>query len=152
MNNIDNIFIEGTAKTPKVDFNQLTGELILSGRSYPEDAAKVYEPLLMWIQDYIKFPSNATNFHIKLEYYNSASLIWISKMFRKLSKIQVADSVLFLHLYFDIQDFNNMKTDEISDIVSSIVGNIKALKISVGIKIHGTDLTGKIVKDSIIFI
>ena len=152
MNNINNIFIEGTSKTPKIDFNQQTGNLILSGRSYPEDAARVYEALFNWIQEYIKFPCQTTNFHMNLEYYNSASLVWISKIFRKLSKIQVPDSVLFLHLYFDIQDFNNMKTDELSDIVSSIIGNIKALKISVGIKVHGTDITGKIVKDSIIYI
>jgi hypothetical protein len=43
MNKIKNIFIEGTAKSPQIDFNQLTGELILFGKSIPENAAKVYD-------------------------------------------------------------------------------------------------------------
>ena len=36
---LKNLFIEPTAKTPQVDLNYLTGELILSGKSIPENAA-----------------------------------------------------------------------------------------------------------------
>lgn len=152
MNKIKNIFIERTANSPQIDFDQFTGELILYGRSIPENAAKVYEPLLDWIKDYIKTPSHTTNLRLNLEYFNTASSIWLAKIVTALSKINIEDSVLFIHLYFDMEDFESMDMDELKDIIGSLVDNISEGNISIGIKTHGTDAEGKIVKESTIFI
>jgi hypothetical protein len=152
MNNIKNIFIERTKKTPQIDFNQLTGELILFGKSIPENAAKVYEPLLAWINDYIKSPRRTTNLRLNLEYFNTSSSIWLAKMVNALSKISEDDYVLFIHLYFDIEDFESMDTEELKDIVGKLVDNISEGKISIGLKTYGSDVNGKIVKESTIFI
>jgi len=152
MNKIRNIFIERTAKTPQIDFDQLTGDLILFGKSIPENAAKVYEPLLAWINDYIKSPRHTTNLRLNLEYFNTSSSIWLAKMVNALSKISEDDYVLFIHLYFDIEDFESMDMEELKDIVGQLVDNIGEGKISIGLKTYGTDVNGKIVKESTIFI
>jgi hypothetical protein len=152
MNQIKNIFIERTAKTPQVDFNQLTGELILFGKSIPENAAKVYEPLLAWINDYIKSPRHTTNLRLNLEYFNTSSSIWLAKMVNALSKISEDDYVFFIHLYFDVEDFESMDMEELKNIVGQLVDNISEGKISIGIKTYGTDVNGKIIKESTIFI
>jgi hypothetical protein len=152
MDQIKNIFIERTAKTPQVDFNQLTGELILFGKSIPENAAKVYEPLLAWINDYIKSPRHTTNLRLNLEYFNTPSSIWLAKMVNALSKIGEDDYVFFIHLYFDIEDFESMDMEELKNIVGQLVDNISEGKISIGVKTYGTDVNGKIVKESTIFI
>jgi hypothetical protein len=152
MDQIKNIFIERTAKTPQVDFNQLTGELILFGKSIPENAAKVYEPLLAWINDYIKSPRHTTNLRLNLEYFNTPSSIWLAKMVNALSKISEDDYVFFIHLYFDIEDFESMDMEELKNIVGQLVDNISEGKISIGVKTYGTDVNGKIVKESTIFI
>ena len=152
MNQIKNIFIERTAKTPQVDFNQLTGDLILYGRSIPENAAKVYEPLLAWINDYVRSPRQTTNLRLNLEYFNTSSAIWLAKMVSALGKISEEDAVLIIHLYFDIEDFEGMDMEELKDMVSKLVDNIGEVKISIGLKTYGTEASGKIVKESIIFI
>lgn len=152
MNKIRNIFIERTAKTPQIDFDQLTGDLILFGKSIPENAAKVYEPLLAWINDYIKSPRHTTNLRLNLEYFNTSSSIWLAKMVNALSKISEDDYVLFIHLYFDIEDFESMDMEELKDIVGQLVDNIGEGNISIGLKTYGTDVNGKIVKESTIFI
>jgi hypothetical protein len=152
MKKFDGIFIEGTVKTPQIEFNHLNGELILSGRSIPENAAKVYEPLLVWINEYVKSPYRTTNFRLKLEYFNSATSLWLAKMIKALSKMDVNDAVLLIHLYFDIEDFENMDIEELNEIVWSLVGKIKDSKISIGMKTYGTDMSGKIVKESTILI
>ena len=46
---LKNLYIEPTAKTPQIDLNHLTGELILSGKSIPENAAVLYENVLKWV-------------------------------------------------------------------------------------------------------
>jgi hypothetical protein len=45
-----------------------------------------------------------------------------------------------------------MEMEELKDIVSKLVDNIGEVKISIGLKAYGTDVNGKIVKESIIFI
>ena len=152
MEEIKNIFIEGTAKTPHIDFNHLSGELIISGRSIPEDANKVYEPLLTWINGYIKSPRLTTNLHLNLEYFNSATTLWFSKLIKAICKINLEDSVLFIHAYFNIEDYDDMEIDELKDLVSSLVDNIGAGKVSIGVKTHSCDKDGKTVKESTIFI
>jgi hypothetical protein len=152
MSEIKNIFIEKTARTPQVDFNQLTGDLILFGKSIPENAAKVYEPLLEWINDYIKSPRQTTNLRLNLEYFNTSSSIWLAKMVNALSKISEDDYVLFIHLYLDIEDFESMDLEELKNIIGQLVDNISEVKISIGIKTYGTGPNGEIIKESTIFV
>ncbi len=152
MKEIKDIFIEGTAKTPQIDFNHLTGELILFGKSIPENAAKVYEPLLDWINEYVKSPRHFTNLRLNLEYFNSASTIWFAKMIKALSKINEEDSVFFINVYFNNEDFESMDIHELKDVVSALVDNIGDAKVSIGIKIYGTDSDGKVVNETTVLI
>jgi len=79
MKEIKNIFQDSTEKAPQVDFNYLTGELILAGKSIPENATELYEPIYSWINDYIKNARPTTNLRLNLEYFNTASSIWLAK-------------------------------------------------------------------------
>mgnify|MGYP001058941980 CR=1 FL=1 len=149
---IKHIIIDGDKKSPHIDFNHLTGDLILSGRSIPENAAKVYEPLFFWILEYIKSPKKITNFRLNLDYFNSASTIWISKLIRALGKIEHEDSVLIIHLYFDTEDYAEMDTEDVRQIIVSLIGNVGDLLISIGVKVYSTDSNGKILEESTILI
>jgi len=148
MNNLHHLVTEGTQKIPQVDFNHLSGDLILSGRSIPENAAKVYEPLLSWIGEYVKSPRKVTNFRLNLEYFNSATTIWIAKLIRALGKIEKDDCLLYIHIYFDLEDFDEMEEDEIKQVIGALVDNIGDIKISIGIKIYAENSDGKIIKES----
>lgn len=152
MKELNNILTDGTAKAPEVDFNSRTGELILSGRSIPENAAKLYEPLLEWVNKYVASPSEVTNFRLNLVYFNTASTIWIAKIIRVLSTIKKPDGVLFIHLYMDVDDSESIDEDEVRDIIGSITDNITDSSMSLCVKIHAVDETGKEIKESLVFI
>lgn len=152
MAGINNIFIEGTLKTPQVDFNHLTGNMILSGRSIPENAAKIYEPLLLWINEYSNSPRKVTNFRLRLDYFNSATTIWIAKLVKGICKIEQEDCILYIHIYFDLEDYIELDEEDIKLSIGSLIDNIGEVKISIGVKIYGTDDNRKIVKESTILI
>jgi hypothetical protein len=152
MDGLKNIYTEGTSKTPNIDFNHIAGDLILSGRSVPENAAKVYEPLILWINEYVKSPRLVTNLRLNLEYFNSATTIWLAKLVKALCKIDKKEYVLYIHIYFDVEDFNEMDTDEVKSLIGSLIDNIGDIKISIGIKIYGTDSDGNALKESTILI
>ena len=122
------------------------------GKSIPENAAKVYEPLLLWINEYIKSPRQTTNLRLNLENFNSATSLWIAKMVKALSKIDVEDSVLIIHIYYEMEDFESMDIEELKDIVGSLVDNIGDSKVSIGLKTYGTDGHGAIINGSTIII
>lgn len=146
------LYIEPGIKTPQIDFNNFTGELILSGKSIPENSALVYEKVLLWVSEYIKNPRPTTNLRISLEYFNTSSAIWIAKIVSTLASIDKIDATLFIHLYFNIEDFNDMEADDIKDELHPIINMIGVPVISVGIKIYGTNDEGEVLKESIVLI
>jgi len=102
MKELKNMFIEQTEKTPLVDLNHMSGELILSGKSIPINAPRIFEPILDWVNEYIRNPKQTTNLRLNLEYFNTASSIWLAKIVKALTGISKPDSVLILHIYFPI--------------------------------------------------
>jgi hypothetical protein len=152
MKDLKKIFIEPTEKTPQVDFNFLTGELILSGRSIPENATEVYEPIFKLVCEYVSIARNTTNLRLNLEYFNTATSIWLAKIVKSLSRIENPDAVLIIHLYFGIEEFDNMDIEDIKDTLSHVVDIIDNSTISIGIKLYGTDKKGGIIKESMVLI
>jgi hypothetical protein len=152
MKELKNIYVEATAKAPQIDFNQLTGDLIFSGRSIPENAALIYEPLLKWVNEYISNPRQTTNLRLNIEYFNTASSIWLAKIVKSLSRMKNPENVLFIHLYFEVEEFDNMDSEDIKDALSPVLDIISTASISIGIKIYGTDENGEIIKESMVLI
>jgi hypothetical protein len=149
---LNKLYIEPTLKTPHVDLNHFTGELILSGKSIPENAALLYEKILKWVNDYIKIPRPTTNLRLNLEYFNTSSAIWISRIVAALSSIEDRECTLIIHLYLNIEDYDSMEADDLKDELHPIINMIGNSVISLGIKIYGTDDKGEILKESIVLI
>ena len=153
MYEIKHILIEGTPKTPQVDFNHITGDLILSGRSIPENAAKVYEPIMNWVSQYILNARPTTNLRLNLEYFNTSSSIWLVKILKVLMQIKDPDYVLILHIYIPLEDFEDMEeSGDLKDAFAPISDILFDAVVSIGIKVYGTNDDGKIIKDKLIFI
>ena len=55
---------EGSAKTPEVEFNA-SGELLLKGRSIPENSIEFYKPLIEWIESYSESPNTVSYTHLR---------------------------------------------------------------------------------------
>jgi hypothetical protein len=149
---LKNLLIEASAKTPQIDLNHLTGELIFSGRSIPENAAELYQGILNWVLEYVKNPRHTTNLRFNLEYFNTSSSIWLAKIIKALCSIKEADYTLLIHLYFNIEEFDNMETEDLKDELSPILDMIGTPSVSLGIKIYGTDDNGSILKESMVLI
>jgi len=149
---LKNLFIEPTAKTPQIDLNHHTGELILSGRSIPENAAELYDKVYKWVNSYARDPLHTTNLRLNLEYFNTASSIWLAKIIKVLTTINEPEATLMIHLYFNIEEFDSMEVEDLKDALSPIIDMIGTPIVSLGIKIYGTDDNGGILKESMVLI
>jgi hypothetical protein len=149
---LERLFKDPGEKTPHIDFNHISGELLLSGKSIPENASQFFEPVLEWIIQYSKNPRLNTNLRLSLEYFNTASTIWLTKIVKCLSKIENPESVLMIHLYFDIEEFDSMDVEDVKDALAYVVDIVDATTISVGIKLYGLDEVGKTIKNAIVLV
>lgn len=149
---LSTLFIEPTAKTPQIDLNPVTGELILSGRSIPENANKTYENILNWVTEYVKKPRNTTNLRFNLEYFNTSSSIWLAKIVRVLCNIKNSDFTLMIHLYFHIDEFDNMDVEDIKDELHPIIHMVGTPTVNLLIKLYGTADDGTILKESMVLL
>ena len=61
--------MQETKNTPYV-FCDVRGNVIIEGRSFPENPFDFFEPIVNWIK---KFNGDIMNMHIKLEYFNTST-------------------------------------------------------------------------------
>ena len=153
MGEFNNLLIEHTPRTPQVDLNQLNGELILSGKSIPENAAKVYEPVLNWVSSYILNARPTTNLRLNLEFFNTSSSIWLVKILKILTQIKNPDYVLIIHIYLPLEDFEDFeKSGDIEEAFAPMTDIFNDAIPSIGIKIYGTEDDGKVIREKLVFI
>jgi hypothetical protein len=147
------LIIEQTPKTPQIDLNQVTGNLLFYGRSIPENATKLYEPVLNWVTEYISKANPNTNLRLDLEYFNTASSIWLAKMLKILSRIKEPEYVLIIHLFFPVEEFDEMNEfEDIYDAFSPITDIFQNATTIIGIKLYAKDDSGEIMKTRLVFI
>ena len=152
MKDFQSLIIEETPKTPLIELNPLTGDFIFSGRSIPENAAKVYEPILNWVSEYIKHARPTTNLRLNMEYFNTSSSLWLAKILKVLVRISDPDYVLIIHLYLPIDEFEEMKEfEDIKDVFFPIADIFQFAIPSIGIRLYGTEKE-QIVRDKMVFI
>ena len=65
--------IKAASDTPYVEFEPASGQLLIKGRSMPEDAMRFYQPLQEWLLAYIAEQSSKSKLTIELDYISSSS-------------------------------------------------------------------------------
>jgi hypothetical protein len=153
MKDFQSLIIDETPKTPQVELNPFTGDFIFSGRSIPENAAKVYEPILNWVSEYIHHARPTTNLRLNFEYFNTSSSLWLAKIFKVLVRINEPDYVLIFHLYLPLDEFDEMKEfEDIKEAFFPIADVLQFAIPSVGLRLYGTNDADEVVKDRLVFI
>jgi hypothetical protein len=105
------------------------------------------------VKEYILSARPTTNLRIDLEYYNTSSLLWLTKIFKTLMRISEPDYVLIVHLYLPVDEYGDLNDfEEVLDTFSPLEDFVHSAISSVGIKVHGIDNKGDIVKNSLVFI
>lgn len=106
---MDNLTIEGSAKTPTIEF-QGSGALLIKGRSIPENSIEFYKPIIDWIGAYGGSPQSATEVNIQLEYFNTSSSKCILDVFKKLETLAGTD--ITVNWYYEEDDEDMLEAGE----------------------------------------
>ena len=105
---MESIKIDGTPKTPTVNFDIESGLLELIGRSIPENSIEFYKPVLEGLDQYSGSPKDKTKVNIKLEYFNTSSSKCILDVLRKLEKLHINGNKVVVNWFYE-EDDEDMK-------------------------------------------
>ena len=106
------IIIEGTPKTPTVEFNAEEGKVEIKGRSIPENSVEFYNPLIAWLEEYGNNPKEETQVNIQLEYFNTSSSKCILDVFKKLESLAKAGNNINVNWYYEEDDEDMLEAGE----------------------------------------
>ena len=101
---MENLIIKGEAKTPNIEFNYDSGELIISVRSIPENSIEFYKPVIEWLELLKISDKDKIVLDIKLEYFNTSSSKCILDVFKKLEEIKGVGKEASIRWFFESDD------------------------------------------------
>ena len=151
MEKLTDLIIERTPKTPRIELRYSSGELSLTGRSLPENATRIYEPVLKWVGDYVIQPQPVTNLRLNVEYFNTSSSLWISKIMKTLTRINNPDYRLMVHIYIPLEEYDDMKmSDDLRDSFTPITDILQDSIPEVSLKLYATDDRSAVIRDALV--
>jgi hypothetical protein len=84
----------------------------ISGKSYPPDVLKFYEPLFDWLDDFKYLSKENLTFGFKLDYYNTASSKILLEIFYKLEEISKDGTKILVKWYYPDDDEEMLEVGE----------------------------------------
>ncbi len=109
---MESINIEGTPKTPDVNFDHDKGNLLLKGRSIPENSVEFYKPLVNWLGEYSNNPRAKTVCEIQLEYFNTSSSKCLLDLFKKMESMNKNGCEVIINWYYEEDDEDMLEAGE----------------------------------------
>ena len=102
--------LEGSPKTPTIEFNSGSGYLLIRGRSIPENSIEFYKGLIEALETYNNGPQSNTKVDIQLEYFNTSSSKCILDVFKKLEALE--NTNLSIAWYYEEDDEDMLEAGE----------------------------------------
>jgi hypothetical protein len=102
---MDNLYIAATTTSPEVDFQFDQNVLILTGESYPENAAAFYAPIIERLRAYLeRCVDTVITVQVTLTYFNSSSTKMLFSVFDALDRAASSGNRVLVRWYRDAED------------------------------------------------
>lgn len=100
---MDDLKIKSTKSSPGIDFDAKRRILSIRGESYPENAARTYQPMFDWLKEFLHSPESDGRIEVRMEivYFNSSSSKIFLNFFETLQEAVVSGKDVVVNWYFD---------------------------------------------------
>ncbi len=102
--NLDNLTVEGTEKLPQISLDSTTGVLFIGGTSIPEDTLEVYEPIFLWLDNYLNQAASSTTLSVNMKFFNTSSSKCLYTIFRKLEALHQKGKTVNISWQYKLED------------------------------------------------
>ena len=110
----------GTARTPTIELDNQQGKILLEGRSSPENAKEFYQPVIDWLDEYVKNPAENTSMVINLEHFNTSSSKFLMEVFRRMRYLSDNDYKYDITWMYEEDDLEMLDTAETYEVMTGM--------------------------------
>ncbi|WP_295383868.1 DUF1987 domain-containing protein [uncultured Thiodictyon sp.] len=90
-----------TRTTPRILFDPAARTLTLKGESYPENSFQFFEPILAWVDDYLRERHETITIAVDMPYMNSSSTKCMLDLFDRFEDAYRGGQPILLHWSYD---------------------------------------------------
>jgi hypothetical protein len=101
---MNNLLLEFSDRTPKIDFNAQTGLFLISGSSIPEDCLLFYKEIFNWLESYVENPRPSTTLELRMKFFNTSTSKCLFTIFRKVEEIKKQGHLVSIFWYYQLED------------------------------------------------
>lgn len=117
---MENLEIAGTPKTPTILLNGDDGAMLLEGRSNPENARDFFQPVMDWLEEYLKHPAERTDLKINLELFNTSSSKYLMEILRKIRFLADNEYAFNVTWLYEEDDLEMLDTAEAYEMMTGL--------------------------------
>ena len=100
------LFLDATHKTPQISFNGESGQMVIKGRSIPNEAEDFWTQVHEWFDHYSSKPNSSTVVKIDLEYFNISSSKQLLLFLYKLNEMNLGNYSVKVEWYYREDDLD----------------------------------------------
>lgn len=105
---------------PTINFDKDTGICEISGESYIENTSKFYQPLIDWIEQFIRTQNKLLVLNIKLIYFNTGTSKSIFNILNLIKKHQDAGASIQINWYYYENDSDMLEAIDDYEAVTAV--------------------------------
>ncbi len=124
--------LNGTEETPEIIFDKENKEFRIIGKSFMEDAASFYTPVIEWLKEYKNDPNPSTDFIFELEYLNTASTKLVHDLMDILDDIYQEGKKIKIIWYYYTEDEDMLELGKEYDEIYELPFEFKEIKLKRG--------------------
>jgi hypothetical protein len=101
---MNTLLISPASKTPEVNFDANSGQLLIKGRSIPENSIEFYKPVYEWIDAYAAKTAVNTTLVVQLDYFNTSSSKCLLDILRKMEGLKKSGATVTIDWCYESDD------------------------------------------------
>ncbi len=108
---MNNYISEMTHTSPEIFLDAQNGTIEISGRSIPENAMKIYRPVMEWVDQYLVRPKEKTVITLKLSFFNTSTSKYLMELLKRFEEVHQQGFLVEVNWYYNDEDILDIVQD-----------------------------------------
>lgn len=123
---MENLVIEETVTSPRIDLNGQTHIHSFKGESYSDNMYLFYDPVIAWLESYLQALDCKATFNFELHYFNSSSSKVLMDIFYMLDDAAQNGKTIVVNWMYDkdneaLEEYGEEFAEDVEDVEFNLV-------------------------------